>query len=220
MCTCVRAFSIIHIHTVLISRAVFIHVRWNNFSETRLLWVYMCVSRKKSLVNVVGSSIMLLVNVSYVIDIDVTSLPKRWWNGHDRQDVRRELFASREFVREIHSRSFYNRLASINHRYIHSLPLSSSFLLVIGALYPDLRQFSRISSPPKSTRPPPRPQPSKMHQTNKTTQTAQRISMLFLSYRRATNERTAHPSSAPFFQTIVFYPWNRHHPYPCRRRRN
>lgn len=64
------------------------------------------------------------------------------------------------------------------------------------------------------------PQPSKMYQTNKTTQTAQRISMLFLSYRRATNERTAHPSSAPFFQTIVFYPWNRHHPYPCRRRRN
>lgn len=128
MCTCVRAFSIIRIHTVLISRAVFIHVRWNNFSETRLLWVYMCVSRKKSLVNVIGSSIMLLVNVSYVIDIDVTSLPKRWWNGHDRQDVRRELFASREFVREIHSCSFYNRLASINHRYIHSLPLSLSLL--------------------------------------------------------------------------------------------
>lgn len=42
------------------------------------------------------------------------------------------------------------------------------------------------------------PQPSKMHQTNKTTQTAQRISMLFLSCRRATNEHGS-PFFRPFF---------------------
>lgn len=58
----------------------------------------------------------------------------------------------------------------------------------IRSLFPPLSACLRLSSPSEN-----------MHHTNKTTQAAQRISMPFLSYRRATNEHTIHPPSAPFF---------------------
>jgi len=47
--------------------------------------------------------------------------------------------------------------------------------------------------------------PENMHHTNKTTQAAQRISMLFLSYRRATNERTVQPFFHPFFSELLCF---------------
>lgn len=120
-----------------------------------------------------------------------------------------------------HRRAVFNRLASINHRnscfllFQLSSPLPFPFVGALS-LSPDLRQtrfFPSLSVSPTL--------PENMRHTNKTTQAAQRISMLFLSYRRATNERTVSPFFRPFFfPTIVFYPWERHRPYPCCRRRN
>lgn len=105
-----------------------------------------------------------------------------------------------------------------------------SFFLPFFSAVIDASPFRRspfccVSRPP-STLPRPLSIPShslrKCMVTNKNDAvSAQRISMLFLSYRRATNERAVCSSSAPFFfQTIVFHSWNRHRPYACRRRRN
>lgn len=81
--------------------------------------------------------------------------------------------------------------------------VSSSFFFSVIAAYPFLSLFralslslSILSLPlafPKHTF----LSPSKMHHTNKTTQAVQRISMPFLSYRRATNEHTVHPFLHP-----------------------
>lgn len=116
-------------------------------------------------------------------------------------------FPLRESIREIHShgqtpgRSFQS--AGI---YQSSKLLFSPFSVIVASPLPVRRRPFAVSRPP-STHPlfPSSPKrvletpPENMHHTNKTTQAAQRISMLFLSYRRATNERTIHPSSVPFF---------------------
>lgn len=92
------------------------------------------------------------MSVSYVIGIDVTSLRKRWWNGHDQQDLRRGL-PSRESVREIHSHGQTSTQFSIGwHLSIIGTLVFSFFryrlypFLFIGALWlsPDLRQLTRF----------------------------------------------------------------------------
>lgn len=110
----------------------------------------------------------------------------RTWNSFALADIRRAVF---------------NRLASINHR--NSRFSSLFFSTVIDASPFRRSPFCCVSRPP-STLPRPLSIPShslrKCMVTNKNDAvSAQRISMLFLSYRRATNERAVCSSSAPFF---------------------
>lgn len=122
-------------------------------------------------------------------------------------------FPPRESARKIHSRGQTPAQFSIDWHLSIIETLVSSFFRY--------RRFSpsRPSAPfrclPTSVNPPafpspisvsptPPPFPENMPHTNKTTQAAQRISMPFLSYRRATNERTVHPPSAPFFRLLCF----------------
>lgn len=138
-------------------------------------------------------------------------------------------FPPRESVREIDShgqtstRSFQSAGIYQSSKLLFppffqlSSPLPFPFAGCALSQSPDLRQtrfFPSLSVSPTL--------PENMRHTNKTTQAAQRISMLFLSYRRATNERTVSPFFRPlFFPAIVFYPWDRHRrPYPRCKRRN
>lgn len=115
-------------------------------------------------------------------------------------------FPPRESAREIHSREQTSgRSFQSAGIYQSSKLLFSPFSVIVASPLPVRRCPFTVSRPPSThTRffPPlsvPSTPPENMHHTNKTTQAAQRISMLFLSYRRATNERTVHPSSALFF---------------------
>jgi len=164
----------------------------------------MCIPQRKSVVKSAGNA-----SISYVIGIDVTSLRKRWWNGHDQQDLRRGL-PSRESVREIHSHGQTSTQFSIGWHLSIIETLVFSFFRYrfypfpfIGALWLSPRPPSTHSFFPFPKRV--SDSPENMHHTNKTTQAAQRISMLFLSYRRATNERTVQPFFRPFFSELLCF---------------
>lgn len=133
-------------------------------------------------------------------------------------------FPSRESVREIHSRGQTSARFSIGWH-----------LSIIETLFPPLFRYRRPSpslAPPEPfrclSRPPPTARfsllllllpfpprrvsfpkhiPRKCSKQIKRLLDARRISMLFLSYQRATNERAVRPSSVPLFsRTILLYP--------------
>lgn len=169
----------------------------------------MCVSRRKSAVKVAEKrNITCILCYRYRRDYhfrsdDETATISKIYDAD---------FPLRESVREIHSHGQTSTQFSIGwHLSIIETLVFSFFSYRRFSPFHSSAPF-RCLSRPSSIHPLfpfPKRVPENMHHTNKTTQAAQRISMPFLSYRRATNERTVHPSSAPFFPTIVFYPWDR-----------
>lgn len=165
-----------------------------------------CVSRRKSMIKVAENVITCIL--CYSIST----------RHHFRSDDETATFSKiydadfplRESVREIHSHEQTSTQFSIGWHLsiIETLVFSFFSYRRLSPFHSSapFRCLSRPSSihrffPSLSVSP---TLPENMHHTNKTTQAAQRISMPFLSYRRATNERTVHPSSAPFFELLCF----------------
>jgi len=136
-------------------------------------------------------------------------------------------FPPREFVREIHSRwqTFGARFSIGWHLSIIEILVFPPFSTVIGAS--PFRQ-SPFCCLPTSVNPPAFPAspkhvlPAPENASSQIKRRRLRSAYQCCFYRIGARQTSARSSFLfrPFFQTIVFHSWNRHRPYPCRRRRN